>query len=104
MFYPDSEKQKLALILKIDAIQLPSFSVIVMHGYLQNAGAEFLGNGSLRYHAYLFPDDMTLHGSIIYGYNWNKQIAGPVRGIRAHETELAAPIEEVVLNVPIVKK
>lgn len=104
IFSPDSEKQKLALILNVDAIQLPPSSVFVGHGYSQHVGAELLGHGSLRYHAYLFSDDMTIHDSIVFGYDWNQEIASPVKGIRVQETELAAPNVEAILNLPIVKK
>lgn len=32
---------------------------------------------------------MPVHDSIVYGYNWNLQIAGPGKWNEAHQTELA---------------
>lgn len=75
---PDSKKFKLASILEMHAISLPPFSAFGEPGYLQNAGADFLGHGSLSYHFYLFLDEIPVHDSIIYGFNWVLQIEGPV--------------------------
>lgn len=98
-----SEWRKLILILKIDATTIP-FSFFVDHGYLQNAGAEFLGHSNLRYFVYLFPNDISVYNSITYRYNWDLQVAGPRKENRACETTLAVPKEEAVLNVSIVQK
>lgn len=41
IFFPDSEEQKLASILKMDAILLPPFSVFVGHEFLHHSTQKF---------------------------------------------------------------
>lgn len=40
IFYPSVEKQKLANIMKLKPVTLPSYCLFVGHGYVQHAGAE----------------------------------------------------------------
>lgn len=85
VFYPHSERRKLADISELDAIKLPPFSVFIVHGYMQHAGAEYLGHTSLSYHVYLFSNDITLHYSNIFAYNFSIFISPPRESICANE-------------------
>lgn len=66
---PASKKQRLVSILLTDPTSLLPFLVYVGLGYFQHAGADVLRHGNLRYHVYLFSDDVPVHGPIIYGNN-----------------------------------
>lgn len=54
------DKRKVAVMLKMDHAILSLFSVFVGHGYLQQAGAEYVNIHKMRYHVYIFPDDVNL--------------------------------------------
>lgn len=55
--YTDADKQKLANILKLDAVTRPVFSVLICDEYLQLVKAEYLGYENRRYHVHIFPCD-----------------------------------------------
>lgn len=56
--------------LVLEATFFPLHSVLVGHGYLQHAGAEFLGLVNLRYHVYLSLEDLYLQKLISNAYQW----------------------------------
>lgn len=58
----------MADILKVDLVALPTSSVFEGHAYLQHANAEHMGTNNMRYHAFLFPDDVKLQDSIVFAY------------------------------------
>lgn len=47
---------------------------------------------------------MPVHDLILYDYIRNLQITGPGKRKRAHDTELAAPNDKTVQNMPIFMK
>lgn len=83
--YPDAERRKLADISKVNAIFLPSYSVVVGLGCPQHAGAEFIGHPNLRYHVYLVLHYVWLQDSIFYGSSWSVRNAGHWEGARPNE-------------------
>ena len=42
--------------------------MFIGHGFIQHTGAEWSGNGALRYHAYLIPDGHVLHDAVALTY------------------------------------
>ena len=62
------KRNELAQILRLKRITIPRNSVFIGHGFLQHAGAEWSGNGALRYHAYLIPDGHVLHDAVAFAY------------------------------------
>lgn len=81
VFYPPTEKRKMADILKMDPVVLPPYCVFVGHGYLTHAGSEFIGH-NMRYHLYLFPSDVPLHDAIVFAFNWSVEVAKDGEGNR----------------------
>lgn len=75
VFYPTAAKRALAKHLKLESIELPPNSVFVGHGWLQHAGAEYLGYHNMRYHLYFVPEGQRLGDSVSYSYGWNLKIA-----------------------------
>lgn len=65
----------MADLLTLEPVVLPPHSVFVGHGYLQHAGAEYLGQVNLRYHVYLSPEDLDLQDSISFAYQWSLKTA-----------------------------
>lgn len=47
---------------------IPPDSVFIGHGYLQRAGAEWLGKHCLRYYVYLIPKDLLRLDDIAFAY------------------------------------
>lgn len=103
VFYPHSERRKLAHIFNLDAIKLPLFSLLIEKSYMKHAGAEYLGPTSLRYHVYLFPNNITFHDSIIIAYNWSIGIAAPWEGNHLDKDAEDFRHEEVTVEEVIVQ-
>lgn len=95
--------QKLADIFKIDTIKRPPSFFCVGHGYMQHAAAEYLHHTSLRCHVYLFPNVITVHGSIIFAYSWSIGKAVPGDGNRAEESIGDGNRENATVDVDIVR-
>lgn len=60
-------------------------------------------NGTLRYHVYLFLDDVPHYDSIKYDYNCNLRIAGFGNWNRFHEISQTAIEKEAFLKASTVK-
>lgn len=103
IFYPEDAKRKLADILKIEAVILPSFFVFLGHSYVQHPNVEYLRYGKLRYHVYIFPRTTALHDSIIYDYSWS--IGKPTEGNcnSAQQAGTSTADDEVVFIEEITK-
>lgn len=66
--YTAAEKMKLAASSKLEAMEIPLFSMLFGHGYLQHAGTEWRGKQSLRYHTYLVPQKYKLLDTVAFAY------------------------------------
>lgn len=73
IFYPPTDKCKMADILKIDPVVLPPHCVFVGHGCLTHAGSEIMSH-NMRYHLYLFLSDVLLHDAIAFAFNWSVEV------------------------------
>lgn len=104
IFYPHSERRKMADIFKLNAIKLQLFSVSIGHGYMQHLRAEYLGHTSLIYHVYLFPNASTLQVSIIFPCNSSIGIAALGEGNCLHEGTEDGRQDEGTVDVDGVQK
>lgn len=98
VFYLSEAARTLADILRLKRIQLPSYSVFVGHGWLQNAGAVYLGHHNMHYHLYLVPQNVSINDEISLSYRWNLQIS---ENDRTDSTEARGDIDDVLQGVEI---
>lgn len=103
LLYPDAKCRRLPDIFKLETISLPPYSVFIGHGYLQHAGAEYLGRLNLRYNVYLVLHDVALQDATVLGFNSSIGIAGSGEGSRADETQTETGDADVTANVEDVK-
>lgn len=69
-----AQRQNFAVIPKLWTNTLPSCNLFTRHGYLQHAGAAYLGCFSQRNHLLLESHDVSLENAIFYRYNWSISI------------------------------
>lgn len=68
VLYPAAPSRALANLLKLEPIDLSTHYVFVGHGWIQQAGEEYLGSHNQRYHLYLIPNNVHLKDAILYDY------------------------------------
>lgn len=78
MFFSAADLRELEKLLTFEPVVLPPQSVSVHHGYLQHAGAKYLGQVNLQYHLYLAPEKLVVPDAFSFGYQSSLKIAEDV--------------------------
>lgn len=66
--YLIGETKKLSMIVQMEKVEISQFSVVVDHGYLQQAGFGRRGHHCLPYHTYLIPEGFDLKAVVVLAY------------------------------------
>lgn len=71
VMYSPMDSRKIADMLKMDPIVWLTHDVFVSHSYPQHVDAEYVGTHNMRYHFYIFPDDVILQDRTLLAYGWS---------------------------------
>lgn len=73
-FYPVEAACALTEVRRQEPIRLPSYAMIVGHGWLQHANAENLGHHDMRNYQHLAPQGVSLNEDVYFSYGWNLKL------------------------------
>lgn len=67
--FSEKDKTKVAGVLKMSKVEVPTNSVFVRHGHLQHANAAWNEGHTLWYHTFVRPEAADKKDAVAFGYH-----------------------------------